>query len=130
MPTPRGNGKSTLGGGVAAWATFDENEADSTGAPQVPIIATTVGQAIRSVYGVAASMIRHEPQLADRCIEFTGIATPRIYVPRTEASMFPVSQELPGLQGLDPSFAVVDELGFLLPEVWAALVLAAGKRAR
>jgi len=127
MPTPRGNGKSTFGGAVAVWATFDDDE---TGAPQVPIVATTVGQAIRSVYGVAASMIRHEPFLADRCIEFTGIATPRVYVPRTEASMFPVSQEIAGLQGLDPSFAVIDELGFLLPEVRTALTTAAGKRSR
>jgi hypothetical protein len=46
MPTPRGNGKSTFGGAVACWALFDEDE---TGAPQVPINATTLGQAIRSV---------------------------------------------------------------------------------
>lgn len=127
MPTPRGNGKSTFGGAVAVWATFDDDE---TGAPQVPIVATTVGQAIRSVYGVAASMVRHAPELKNRCIEFTGIATPRIYVPRTEAQMFPVSQEIAGLQGLDPSFAVIDELGFLSPEVRTALTTAAGKRSR
>jgi hypothetical protein len=45
-PTPRGNGKSTGGGAIAIAATFLDVE---TGAPQVPIVATTVTQAIRSV---------------------------------------------------------------------------------
>src|SRR6478735_2363388 len=43
---PRGNGKSTLEAAIAVWAGFAD---DATGAPQVPIIATTVGQAMRSV---------------------------------------------------------------------------------
>src|SRR3990167_1798659 len=37
LATPRGNGKSTFGGALAVWATFDN---DDTGAPQVPIVAT------------------------------------------------------------------------------------------
>jgi phage terminase large subunit-like protein len=127
MPCPRGQGKSTYGGAIAAWALFDEDE---TGAPQVPIIATTLGQAIKSVYGVSASMIRHEPELASRSIEFTGVSTPRIAVPSNEGLMFPISNEIDGLQGLDPSFAIVDELGFQSDEVWSSLVLASGKRSR
>jgi phage terminase large subunit-like protein len=127
FPTPRGNGKSTFGGAVAVWATFDEDE---TGAPQVPIIATTIGQAIKSVYGVAASMIQNEPELADRSLNFTGVTTPRISVPSNEGIMFPISNDINGLQGLDPSFAIVDELGFQSPEVWSSLLLASGKRSR
>src|SRR3990172_8941656 len=41
--TPRGNGKSSSGGALAGWALFDD---DATRAPQVPIVATTIGQAI------------------------------------------------------------------------------------
>src|SRR5690242_6055694 len=44
LQTSRGNRKSTLGGALATWALFDDDE---WGAPQVPIVATTVGQAIR-----------------------------------------------------------------------------------
>ena len=42
--------------------------------------------------------------------------------------MFPVASDLAGLQGLDPSLAVVDEIGFMPVACWNALVLASGKR--
>jgi hypothetical protein len=58
LETPRGNGKSSLGGALSCWAVYDDDE---TGAPQVPIIATTIGQAVRSCYGVAAGMVKAEP---------------------------------------------------------------------
>src|SRR5512139_1188389 len=65
LATPRGNGKSSLGGALAVWALFDD---DATGSPQVPIIATTVGQAVKSCYGVAVSMIKREPELLSRSL--------------------------------------------------------------
>ena len=72
---PRGNGKSTFEAALAVWATFDTGD---TGAPQVPIIATTVGQAIRSVYGVARSMVLANDELRSRALDFTGTGTSRI----------------------------------------------------
>lgn len=127
MPTPSGNGKSTFGGGVAVAATFMDEDA---GEPQVPIIATTIGQAIRSVYGVAASMVKHEPELASRSVTFTGIATPRIWVPRNDGLLFPISNDIDGIQGLDPSVAIVDELGFQPVAVWSSMLARDGKRER
>jgi phage terminase large subunit-like protein len=127
LTTPRGNGKSTFGGALATWAVFDDDE---TGAPQVPIIATTIGQAIRSCYGVAAAMIRAEPELVSRCIIYTGVTTPRVLVHANGGELFPVSNDPDGLQGLDPSFALVDEIGFQGIESWDSLRLAAGKRER
>lgn len=127
LTTARGNGKSTEGGGLATWAVFDDDE---TGAPQVPIVATTVGQAIKSCYGVAAAMVDMEPELRDRAQVFTGVATPRIYVPFNRGELFPVSNDVDGLQGLDPSVAVIDEIGFQPVESYAALKLAGGKRQR
>src|SRR5512137_825212 len=53
LATPRGNGKSSLGGALAVWALFDD---DATGSPHVPVVATTIGQGIRSCYGVAVAM--------------------------------------------------------------------------
>lgn len=125
--TPRGNGKSTFGGALADWAVFDNDE---TGAPQVPIVATTIGQAIRSCYGVAVSMVKAEPELLKRALIFTGISTPRIVVPSNEGELFPISNDPDGLQGLDFSLAIVDEIGFQPPASWDSLRMASGKRER
>lgn len=127
LQTPRGNGKSSLGGGLATWATFDD---DDTGAPQVPVVATTIGQAIRSCYGVAVAMVRAEPELVSRALIYTGVATPRVTVPFNGGELFPISNDTDGLQGLDPSLAIVDEIGFQPIESWDSLRLASGKRER
>ena len=127
LQTPRGNGKSSLGGALATWAVFDDDE---TGAPQVPIIATTVGQAIRSCYGVAASMVKTEPELANRALIYTGTATNRIMPHFNGGELFPIANDVDGLQGMDPSLAIVDEIGFQPIEAWDSLRLASGKRER
>lgn len=128
LGTPRGNGKSTFGGALATWALFDDDE---TGAPQVPIIATTVGQAIRSCYGVAAAMVKAEPELLSRALIFTGIGTSRITTPfNGDGEMFPISNDPDGLQGLDYSLAIFDEIGFQPITSWDSLRLASGKRER
>ena len=124
---PRGNGKSTLEAALAVEAAFAGN---GTGAPQVPIIATTVGQAMRSVYNTAASMVAHEPNLHERSIPFTGTGTSRIVIPSVEGEMFPMANDEAGLQGLDPSLAIADEIGFQPVSAWGALRQAGGKRAR
>jgi phage terminase large subunit-like protein len=103
---------------------------DSTGSPQVPIIATTITQAIRSCYGVAASMIKSEPELERRALIYTGIAQPRVVTPFNEGELFPISNDTDGLQGLDPSLGIVDEIGFQPEDSWQSLRLASGKRER
>jgi phage terminase large subunit-like protein len=125
LATPRGNGKSSFGGALAVWALFDD---DSTGSPQIPISATTVSQAIKSCYGVAVSMIRTEPELASRSLIYTGIGTARVAVPFNEGEMFPISNDPDGLQGLDPSLAIIDEIGFQPIESFDSLRMASGKR--
>lgn len=125
--TGRGNGKSTLGGGLGCWGVFDD---DDTGAPQVPVLATTVGQAIRSIYGVAVAMVETSPELNERSLIYTGIATPRIVVPFNRGELFPVSHEFAGAQGLDYSLALVDEIGFQPTETFTAVKGGSGKRQR
>lgn len=127
LETPRGNGKSTFGGGLGVWATYDDDE---TGSPQVPIVATTIGQAIRSCYGVAVSMIKSEPELLRRALIYTGVATPRVMVPFNEGELFPIANDPDGLQGLDYSFSLFDEIGFQPMESWDSLRMASGKRER
>jgi phage terminase large subunit-like protein len=122
---PRGNGKSTFRAAVALWALFDD---DSTGAPQVPIVATTVGQALKSIYTPALQMVKACPELAGRSIPFSAWGSTRLWVPSTDGEMFPIANEVGGLQGLDPSLAIVDELAFMSVEAWVALTESAGKR--
>jgi phage terminase large subunit-like protein len=127
MQFPRGNGKSTFSAGLAVWGVFDDI---ATGAPQVPIVATTVTQAMRSVYTVAAQMIGAEPELANRSISYTAIGNTRVFVPSTLGEMFPMSNDTDGIQGLDPSLAICDEVGFQPIESWDGLLLAGGKRSQ
>lgn len=126
MAVPRGNGKSTLLAGLALWALFDP---DDSGAPQIPVVATTVNQAVRSVYGVALDMALKSPDVETRMLYHTGIGTQKIFA-NTGGEMFPISNDPDGLQGLDPSLAVCDEIGFMPIESWDSLLLASGKRPR
>lgn len=127
LTTPRGNGKSSFSAALAVWALFDDDE---TGAPQIPIVATTVGQAIKSVYSVAASMIRKSPELANRSIPYTAIGDTKTLVPYNEGVLFPVANDTDTLQGLDPSMGIFDEIGFQPITSWDSLRLAGGKRSR
>lgn len=125
--TPRGNGKSTEGAALCVAGLFLPHE---SGAPQVPIIATTVGQAIRSVYGTAASMVGNSPELRARSLQFTGMGSTRVYIPRTGGEMFPMANAEDVVQGLDPTFALADEIGFQPMSAWGGLIQAGGKRSR
>lgn len=124
---PRGEGKSTEMAALALWATFDISD---SGKPQVPIIATTVNQAVRSVYGVCLDMVKSEPELEDRCKIYTAIGSSRIEVYATGGTCFPMANDPDGLQGLDPSLAIVDEIGFQPIDTWNSVLLASGKRPR
>jgi phage terminase large subunit-like protein len=128
MSVARGNGKSTLEAAISLHALYDEDL--EGGAPQVPLIATRLHQIERACYDVCLSMIENEADLFDRALIFSGIGTRRIKTPHNGGELFPVARDLAGLQGLDPSFAVVDELGFMPLESWNALLLASGKRPR
>jgi phage terminase large subunit-like protein len=126
MQIARGNGKSSLLACVALWALFDPDPAG--GSPQVPIVATRIHQAVRSVYGVAVAMIKAQPELQGRCILYTASNAPKVIVEATGGEMFPVSNDVDGLQGLDPSLAVCDEIGFMPLDSWNSLLLAGIKR--
>lgn len=128
LQCPRGQGKSTLLAALAVWATFDRYE---DGTPQVPVMATTVMQAKRSVYDVAVAMVRAEPQLNNRAIVYSAIGDSRFTVGYNGGVCFPISNDPDGLQGLDPGpIAVADEIGFQPIESWSSMVLASGKRSR
>ncbi len=125
MEIPRGNGKSTFLAAVALHALCDE---DDGGQPQVPIVATTVAQAMRTVFGPACDMADKNPVIGNRLLRYSAIGNQKLVMPTTGGEMFPVSNDPDGLQGLDPSLAVCDEIGFMPLESWDSLILAGGKR--
>ena len=115
---PRGNGKSSL---VAALALFEL----FTGPPgaEVDVIASDerqAGIALRT----AQRMVELEPELERRCHLYQR----QIRVPARGALLEVHPAEFRHLQGLDPSLAIVDELGFVDRRCYEALALAAGKR--
>jgi phage terminase large subunit-like protein len=73
-------------------------------------------------------MVEKEPHLKDRSIKYSAIGAQKLTVPSNGGEMFPVSNDVDGLQGLDPSLAVCDEIGFMPQESWDSLLLASGKR--
>jgi phage terminase large subunit-like protein len=124
---PRGQGKSTLLASLAVWALFDRNP---TGEPSVPIVATTVAQAKRAVFTVACKMVAAEPKLATRSLLYKGVGDTRLVANAAcgGGEMFPIASDIDTLQGLDPSLAIIDEIGFQPIAVWNAVVMASGKR--
>jgi phage terminase large subunit-like protein len=127
MSVGRGNGKSTFLAALGLWALFDPDE---SGAPQIPVVATTVQQAVTSVYGVALAMVRSNYELSSRCFVYSAIGAQKIVVPGSFGEMFPRSNDPDGLQGLDMSLGIVDEIGFMPVNSWESMVLASGKRPR
>lgn len=131
LTLPRGNGKSTFTGAVATWATFDEVVADVFGGkPDVPVVAPTLKQARKGVYGAAVDFRRNHPELASRSIQYTASGEERLFLPSTQAELYPAAADPDTLQGFDPLMAFVDEVGFISIEAWDALLLSAGKRPR
>lgn len=131
LTLPRGNGKSTFTGAVATWALFDEAVADAFGGkPDIPVVAPTLKQARKGVFGAALDFRRNCDELADRSLAYTASGSERIAIPDTAGELYPVAADPDNLQGLDPLMALVDEIGFIDVDSWDALLLSAGKRPR
>lgn len=127
MSVGRGNGKSTLLAAMGLHALFDPDE---SGAPQIPVVATTIQQAVTSVYGVALAMLRASYEMNSRCFVYSALGSQKIVTPLNFGEMFPKSNDTDGLQGLDMSLGIVDEIGFMPNDSWQSMVLASGKRPR
>ena len=118
----RGNAKTTTLGAFAVAHVFLEEDAD------VPIVASTVTQAMKTTYGAAARFIALNPQLSGLTLTYTGMGAAKLFVPDNHSVIYPIADKEDGLQGLDPSVAILDEAAFASQPTWDALLLAAGKR--
>jgi len=116
---PRGQGKSTLAAGLGLYGLF----ADGVEGASVVVVAADERQA-RIVFGTAVRMVELSEPLAER----TQVFHDRLYVPRT-GSTFQVLPAVPHhLEGLDPSLAIIDEIGVVDRRVYEVVLAASGKR--
>jgi phage terminase large subunit-like protein len=115
---PRGQGKSTL---VAALGLFDLMLGDE--GASVVVAATDERQA-GIVFKTAARMVELHPELASRVQVFKD----RLYVPERAASFVCLPAEPKRLEGLDPTLAILDEIGVISRDVYEVVALAQGKR--
>jgi hypothetical protein len=117
LTLPRGSGKTSL---LAAWSIY-ELLCGPQGA-QVVVVAVDERQA--GILGNAAKrMCQLDEHLADRIVPFTD----RITCPARGSSIQWLPASEAGLQGLAPSLALIDEIGYVDQTVWEAVLLAAGK---
>lgn len=124
IEVPRKNAKSTLTAGTALYSLA----ADGENGAEVYSAATTGDQA-RIVFDVAKGMVRRQTRLASQF----GIASGEhaIYVPHAMSTFKPLNAEGSTLDGLNVSFASVDELhAHKRRDVWDVLATATGSRAQ
>lgn len=115
---PRGQGKSTL---VAALGLYDLMLGDE--GASVVVAATDERQA-KIVFGAAARMVELDEDLSARVQVFVD----RLVVPERGASFVCLPAEPKRLEGLDPTLAILDEIGVISRDVYEVVALAQGKR--
>lgn len=115
---PRGQGKTTL---VAALGLYDLMLGDE--GASVVVAATDERQA-GLCFRTAARMVELNPELEARVQQFQD----RLAVPERGASFQVLPAAPKRLEGLDPTTAILDEIGVMDREVYETISLASGKR--
>ncbi|MDR8018199.1 terminase large subunit domain-containing protein [Nesterenkonia aerolata] len=115
---PRGQGKSSL---VAALGLYDlllGQEGASV------VVAAVDERQAKIVFNAASRMVELEEELATR----VQVYKDRLVVPARGASFQVLPASPKALEGLDPTLAIVDEVGVVNRDVWEVIALAQGKR--
>ncbi len=115
---PRGQGKSTL---VAALGLYDLLLGQE--GAQIVVAASDERQA-GIVFSTAARMVDLDERLSSRVQVFQN----KLVVPERGATFTCLPAEPRRLEGLDPSLAILDEIGVVSREVYEVVALASGKR--
>ncbi|MDP9302534.1 MAG: terminase large subunit, partial [Actinomycetota bacterium] len=116
---PRGNGKSALGAALGLYGLH----ADGVDDAMVVVVAADERQA-RIVFRAATRMTELSEDLVDR----TQIFQDRLYVPSTGSTFQVLPAEAHRLEGLDPSMAIIDEIGVVDRRTYEVIASATGKR--
>ena len=115
----RKNAKSTLLSGLALW-----NLVTGPQGGEVYAVASTKDQA-RIVFSGVKRMVEMDPDLSDLLTLYRD----SIEMPSTGSSFKVLAADAPSLEGLNPSFVIMDEV-HAMPnrELWDVLALASGAR--
>jgi phage terminase large subunit-like protein len=116
---PRGQGKSSVCAALALYGLHGDSEEGAS----VVVVASDERQA-RIVFNTAVRMTELSKPLSQRCQMFQD----RIYVPRTGSTLQVLPADPHRLEGLDPSMAIIDEIGVVSRPTYEVLALATGKR--
>lgn len=115
---PRGNGKTSL---VAALGLF---ELVFGGEGASVVVAAVDERQAGLAYSAARRMVEMSPEMTSRI----SIYADRLTVPDRGAEFRVLPGVAKALEGLDPSFAIIDEAGVVDRAVYETIVLASGKR--
>ena len=115
---PRGQGKSTLVAALGLYDLLDGEEGASV------VVAATDERQAGIVFGAARRMVELHPDLEAR----VQVYADRLVVPGRGASFVCLPAEPRRLEGLDPTLAILDEIGVISREVYEVVALAQGKR--
>src|SRR5215467_3322479 len=119
---PKGNGKTTISAPLALYMTFGEAEGGAEGYAA----AVTRDQA-RILFDTAQNMVRRSEEI--RREWGVGVLTNAIFQRESASRFVPISSDAKGLDGLNVTVAVCDEIGsHRTSEVYDALITAMGKR--
>jgi phage terminase large subunit-like protein len=117
---PRGQGKSTLVAALGLYELLEGGEGAT-----VVVVAVDERQA-GIVFNIARRMIELSEELADR----VHVYKDRLVVPSRGATFQCLPSTPAGLEGLDYTLGICDEIGVCDPLAWETLALAQGKRER
>lgn len=115
---PRGQGKSTLLAALAVYELMLGQEGASV------VIAAVDERQAGIIFKTAVRMVELNEDLASR----VQVYQDKLRVPVRGAELLVMPANPASLEGLDPSLALIDEIGVVRPDVWEVISLAQGKR--
>jgi len=118
---PRGQGKSGLASALGLYAIHADGVHDAS----VVVVAADERQA-----GIVFNTAVRMTELSKPLLERTQVFRDHLYVPGSGSTFQVLPAEAHRLEGLDPSMAIIDEIGVVNRETYEVVALAAGKRDR
>jgi phage terminase large subunit-like protein len=106
LSCPRGWGKTGIAAPLLVWAFFDQPGA------QVMTTSTSM-RTSRLAYDRAVRIIELNPRLSDQVLIYSNSAEPYMVMPHRGSQMFPLPAQEKHIVGMDPTFVLIDEVGYV-----------------
>lgn len=116
---PRGQGKSAMASAIGLYALH----ADGTDDASVVVVAADERQA-----GIVFNTAVRMTELSKPLLERTQVFRDHLYVPGSGSTFQVLPAEAHRLEGLDPSMAIIDEIGVVSRATYEVIAAATGKR--